>query len=70
MSLMAHNKEWAGREGRLGGGGRWVALEVGYNLHWDTDSSAVSSVSDRKRLNSHDRLRHSFGAVWHHSHPY
>ena len=33
-------------------------------------SSAVSSISDRKRLNPQDRPRQLFGAVWHHLHPY
>ena len=38
----------SGREGGgVGGGGGWVA-GGGLKLHKDTDSNAVSSVSDRK----------------------
>ena len=35
-----------------------------------TDSSAVSSVSDRNRLSPQDRSRQLLTAVWHHSHAY
>ena len=52
-----------------GGGGRAVGGRL--NLPYkDTESSAVSSVSDRKGLNPQDRLRQSSTAVWHQSHPY
>ena len=54
--------------GACGGVSRFP--KVGYTFHWDTDSSAVSSVSDRNRLNQQDKLRQSLAAVWHHLHPY
>ena len=45
-------------------------MEAGQSLHKDTDSNAVSSVSDRKGLNPQDRSRQPLAAVWHQSHPY
>ena len=56
-------------DGTLQGVGRQVA-EGGYTFHQDTDSSGVSSVSDRNRLNSWDKSRQSLAAFWCHSHPY
>ena len=54
--------EWVG--GRVGGG--WVGSRRRVKgFHKDTDSNAVSSVSDRKRLNPQDRSRWSLAAVWH-----
>ena len=44
--------------------------EPGYTSHYDTDSSAVSSISDRNRHNPQDRVRQSLAAIWHHTHPY
>ena len=58
---------WYG--GGVGGEGGCVAGGR-LNLHKDTDSSAVSSVSDRKGLNPQDRSRQSLAAVWHQSHTY
>ena len=45
----------------MGGGDGWVA-GGGPNTHKDTESSAVSSVSDRKGLNPQDRSRQSVGS--------
>ena len=42
----------------------------GNSFHKDTDSNAVSSVSDREGLNAQDRSRQSLAAVWYQSHPY
>ena len=61
-----------------GGGGRkvgWVERAGGYpevdeSFHKDADSSAVSSVRDRNRLNPWDKSRQSLAAVLFHSHPY
>ena len=44
--------------------------EAGLSFHMQTDSSAVSSVSDRKGLNPLDRSTQSLATVWHQSHPY
>ena len=48
--------------------GRWTAggkqLEAGYTFHKDTDSSAVSSLSDRNKYNSQHRPRQLLAAVW------
>ena len=54
----------------MGGGGRWAAGDGLYFPLGHTESSAVSSVSDRNRLNLQDESRQLLAAVWHHSHPY
>ena len=66
--MACYRSGWAVGDG-VGGGGGWVAGS-GLNLHKDTDSSAVSSVSDRKGLNPQDRSRQSLTAIWYQSHPY
>ena len=45
--------------------------KAGYSFHQDTDSDAVSSVSDRNKHNPHAgyRQRWSLAVLWHHSHP-
>ena len=53
---------WRGRVGSQ--------RQVKPSIYKDTDSSAVSSVSDRKGLNPQHRLRQLFAALWHLSHPY
>ena len=45
-------------------------LEVGYTFHWDTDSSAVSSTSDKNRHSPQGRSRQLLAAVWHPMQPY
>ena len=70
ISLMAHYQGWVGGKGMgwvVGVGGQ---PKAGYTFHQDTDSSAVSSVSDRNRLNPQDMSRQSLAAVWYPSHPY
>ena len=52
------------------GGGEGGQLEAGYTFYYDTDSSAVSSVSDRNRLNPQDRSRQSLTAAWPVTHPF
>ena len=37
--------------------------KAGYTFHYDTGSSAVSSLSDRNRLNPQGKLRQSLAAV-------
>ena len=50
----------------MGKGGQ---LEASYTFYKDTDSSVVSSLSDRNRYNSENKPRQSLGATWHHTRP-
>ena len=60
---------WEG--GQVGGGGGRIAEGGVYlPLDKDTNSSTVSSVSDRNKLNPQDKSRQSLVAVWYHSHSY
>ena len=63
ISLMARYR------GEVGGGGGWVA-EGGLYLPLGHRHGAVSSVSDKNRLNPWDKSRQSLAVVWYHSHPY
>ena len=54
--------------GRVGGE-KVGQLEAACTFHKDTDSSAVSSLSDRSKYNSQHRPRRSLEAVWHYIHP-
>ena len=44
--------------------------EVGYTFHWETDSIAVSSTSDKNRHGPQGRPRQSLVAFWHPMYPY
>ena len=41
--------------------------EANYTFYNDTDSSAVSSLSDRNEHNPQHRPRRSLEAAWHHT---
>ena len=47
-----------------------MASSLMNKAHWDTGSSAVSSISDRNRHNPQERARKCWAVVWYYTHPY